>query len=541
MGDPLLGEVQYEHEDAESTCVTEPIQDDNGSPDAYTFFNFEDDDDDGDAENDEEEEEEEKEEVVFQQVQYKAYRPEYSTIYYAYRVPGDGGSSSDDSSTLASQRSDRSFTQSSSSSISGRHQHPEKAARILGLDQESLRSFRTFPSSYSTDNYNFGFRQKNTSTDLLKPSDAALASYLNTVGWDSRILKDTDTLNEDVSTATLDAAWVWNALNGENTPDTSLLDSRVVEISYELNRIVRMRERYLELYEVDVLAEIQARTHGVHRTALLCLMGGPYESDARIFDRNDFSFLFDQELMAEALFAKEPDEIRLLASHFFRIHGYSLRSAIEGIFETPIYQRLRTAYYKVDSVRSEAFGRACVRALSADREVESLESLESMTPTEMLIREHQLFDDVEQLYQMDLVLRCRVLDHHLLLELVLTKSKLYLDELCRRFSKQHGIELTDTLSAMGWTAHGTLDVYPPGLVSSKSLVFLWFHFIFELTSRYHIGLCHKIYPSWRFLFYPSRRSTYRQSHDRIRRLEAQPRTTCYSDNSCALWTEASRR
>lgn len=286
------------------------------------------------------------------------------------------------------------------------------------------------------------------------------------VGWDNKILKDTDTINDDVSTATLDAAWIWNALNGEQTPDIILLNSRIVEISSELNRMVRMRERYLELYDVDVLAEVQARTHGFHRTSILCLIEGPHETDARLFDRNDLGFLRDEKLMAEALFAKEPNEIHSLIAHFFRIHGYSLRSAIEGIFEPPA-ARIFSADSTVHAGRSGAFGRACIRALSADREVETPETVDSMTPTEMLIREHQLADDVEQLYRMDLVLRCRVLDHHLLLELVMTRSDIYLEELCRLFSKQYGMKLTDTLLAMGWTAQGTLDVFPPCMVSCK--------------------------------------------------------------------------
>ncbi|KAI5799887.1 hypothetical protein EDC01DRAFT_777080 [Geopyxis carbonaria] len=267
--------------------------------------------------------------------------------------------------------------------------------------------------------------------------------------------------------ATLDAACVWKALKKAKKPDTALLTATLVAVSHEPYKVHQLRQKYKELYAEDLAKDIRASTSGDFRTALSRLIDGPHRSAAAVLERHDAQFFMDDKLVAEALFGKPADEIKLIKLAYEQQHGHPLQRALETLYLSNAATH-GTAFDTAGP--SGAFGRVCIRLLQADRAVERLESLATMSSAARLRRDAQLLQDVGDLYKSDRPGGAqKYLDQKLLVELVTTRSDLYLAELSRKFYERHGKDITELVVAKDRSKLMSAAYFPLNLVCPHRL------------------------------------------------------------------------
>lgn len=264
------------------------------------------------------------------------------------------------------------------------------------------------------------------------------------------------------SNATLEAACVWKALKKSKKPDTDLLTQTLVSASYHPYSMFQLRQKYSELYATDLVKDIRAITSGWYRLALCRLVVGPHEAESQWLNKSDSSFFMDDKLVAEAIFGRSPDELKAIESHFERTTGQPLSQALEDMYLAHSY----TNGSAFDSGGPTGmFGRACLRAIKTERQVETWHDVEMMTPDRRFEREAGLARHVDDLYKGERLESInKYLNQSLMLDLVLTKSDLYLFELCRKFYERHGKQLTDLVGVKDRSKMMVSSTFPINLV-----------------------------------------------------------------------------
>ena len=269
---------------------------------------------------------------------------------------------------------------------------------------------------------------------------------------------------------TLDATRIWKALKKDKKLDTDLLTSTLVSVSYEQSNVTLLKQKYRELYGETLVNDIRSGTSGNYRLALTRLLAGPGEGDAMSISKNDnTSMTFgDEKLVAEALFGKSPGEINSIKHGFMQLHGVELETALETVFLENTHHFSSGVFDSFCENLSAAFARACIRILRADRDVETLAQLRAMDRAHAAERDLQLALDVGPLYSVAGARpgagAAKCLNQQLLLDLVLRRSDLYLEELCRRFLEVHGRQLPELVLAKDRTKTMTGPL-GPSLVS----------------------------------------------------------------------------
>lgn len=256
---------------------------------------------------------------------------------------------------------------------------------------------------------------------------------------------------------TLDATCVYRALKESKKVDTDLLTQTLISVSYDPYSLLELRAKYGDIYGTDMVRDIRAGTSGHYRLAISRLVVGPHEAEAMWLNKSDSSFFMDDKLVAEALFGKTPDEIRAIKAHFEHSTGYPLHKALEDMYDG--------ATAESGGGPGGQFGRACLRILKAERQSETVEELGMKNGDELLAREADLLVNVEDLYAGEQRNSNKTLNHNLLLELVLSKSDLYLAELCWKFHERHGKQLTELAAARDRPRAGSGPAFPANLVS----------------------------------------------------------------------------
>lgn len=349
------------------------------------------------------------------------------------------------SQSLQSRSSSRRSKSSSISSTSSNETRTvsAKAAKMLGIDpttivsthaQQQQQGIAEIPDRYNSHRTRSASNPATSLTWITAspwPPAATSSIYPPPLSFAQMIPYD----------ATLDATRIWKALKKSKKPDTDLLSATLVSVSYEPSKVAQLKQKYRELYSESLLAEIKADTSGWYRLALTRLLAGPGESDALAISKNDTSLIYtDDKLVAESLFGKTPEEIHSIKSYFEQLHGISLQTALENAYLTNTHCS-GSVFDTFSTPASGTFGRACLRALRADRDVETVELLSMMDTDRLTEREQQLEADVEELYS------TKILNQQMLLDLVMRRSDLYLAELCRRFYEVYSCELPELIVA----------------------------------------------------------------------------------------------
>ncbi|KAF8252221.1 Annexin [Wilcoxina mikolae CBS 423.85] len=366
---------------------------------------------------------------------------------YTYSVPIPQSYTSDipvpDSPTATiGSGSSQSFTSggSKTSSILSIDGNPisSKAAKMLGIDPSTTRILSYSPNRSSQvitdipDRYNFHRSQTASSPDTRSISLPEVVTSQDRKPSIPIIPYD----------ATLDATRVWKSLKKTKKPDTDLLSETLVGVSHQPSKLAVLKQKYREIYGDDLVSDIRAGTSGLYRTALTRLLAGPREAEAQALNKNDSTYFLDEKLMAEALFGKDPEDIKHIKLHFEQLHGLSLKTVLKNLY---LFSPVSAGLVFSSASPSGSFGQACLRVLKANRDVESVETLAMMDTDKLIERERRMARDVEELYQIhDCVKR---LNLNLLLELVLQRSDLYLAELSRRFYERYGKELAELVAA----------------------------------------------------------------------------------------------
>jgi len=271
--------------------------------------------------------------------------------------------------------------------------------------------------------------------------------------------------------AARDAKQIWNALYGDPNIDEDALSTTLVELTRgSREKLPRCKRKYKELFGEEMVVDVRAETTLHYRTTLTRLIAGPYEAEAQALKQNESTFFMDDKIVAEVLFGKNPDEIRGIKWHFEQLHGISLQEALENLY---IADPAPSGSVFDTAGPSTSFGRACIRVLRADRQVETFESLSQLSDEKMMKREHRLNSDVENLYKTHPQRRVsnKYLNQDLLLELVIRRSDLYLGELCRMFQERHGIQLAELALAKDRTKMISGSYYPVSLVCPVQSIF----------------------------------------------------------------------
>jgi hypothetical protein len=212
-----------------------------------------------------------------------------------------------------------------------------------------------------------------------------------------------------------------------------------------------------------MVKDIKSETTGNYRLALTRLIGGPHEAEAQWLNKSDSSFFMDDKLVAEALFGKSSVDVKLIMFHFEQATGVPLQKALEDLYLSHSYTT--TSYNQDATGTTGAFGRACIRTLKADREVETVEGLSAMNSDRALERDSRIMLDIEDLYKTERGTGGpKYLNQVLLLELIMTKSDLYLAELCRKFYERHGKQLTELAIAKDRSKMLVHSTFPVNLV-----------------------------------------------------------------------------
>jgi hypothetical protein len=193
------------------------------------------------------------------------------------------------------------------------------------------------------------------------------------------------------------------------------------------------------------------------------LLAGPREAEAQALNKNDSTYFLDEKLMAEALFGKNPDDIKHIKLHFEQLHGLSLKTVLKNLY---LFSPVSAGLVFSSTSSSGSFGRACLRILKEDRDVESVETLAMMDKNMLMGRERRMAKDVEGLYQTHD--GGKYLNLKLLLELVLQRSDMYLAELSRRFYERYGKELAELVAAKDRSTMVPGSYYPFSLVCSHN-------------------------------------------------------------------------
>lgn len=264
--------------------------------------------------------------------------------------------------------------------------------------------------------------------------------------------------------ATKDAKAIWDALYSDRKIDEDALSSTLVSLTRGSRaKLPRCKKAYQQLFGEAMSVDVRAETTLHYRTTLTRLIAGPHEAEAQALKQNESTFFMDDKMVAEALFGKTPEEIRGIKYHFEALHGIPLQKALQDLY----LSNTEPSGSVFDTAGpSSSFGRACIRALRADRQVETLESLAGLSEERMMKREQRLTSDVENLYRADPQRRGsnKYLNQDLLLELVMRRSDLYLGELCRMFQERHGIQLAELALAKDRTRMNSASYYPVSLV-----------------------------------------------------------------------------
>lgn len=343
---------------------------------------------------------------------------------------------------------------SSTSSISSTPSNPaisQKALNLLGIDSLPIP---LSPRSVLPENMSEKYEASYLYARHRRTPSSGSSSTNSFNAWSAEPAHVTTHPPYD---ATLDAACIFKALKKQKKPDSDLLTATIVAVSHEPHKIRLVRNKYQELYSASLLGDIRARTNGNYRLTLSRLVEGPYEAEAQWLDRPESSHFFvDDKLIAEALFGKNPGEIKLIKSHFEKLHGYSLQAALETMY-------LSQGAGWEHSGAPGWFGRACIRTLKTEREVETVEMRRGLDGRELRARERQVGEVARRLYRPRGSMK--VLDKEGLLEVVLTKSDLWLAELNRAFYEMHGVEITELVVTKDRSKMITGAFYPVNLVS----------------------------------------------------------------------------
>jgi hypothetical protein len=335
-----------------------------------------------------------------------------------------------------------------------------KAAKMLGIDPSATRIQSWSPNQSSQaiadipDRYNFHRSRSSSSPHTRSISlPTQVATSQNRKPSLTTILYD----------ATLDATRMWKSLKKAKKPDTNLLSETLVGVSHQPSKLVLLKQKYREIYGDDLVSDIKAGTSGLYRTTLMRLLAGPREAEAQALNKNDSTYFLDEKLMAEALFGKNPDDIKHIKLHFEQLHGLSLKTVLKNLY---LFSPVSAGLVFSSTSSSGSFGRACLRILKEDRDVESVETLAMMDKNMLMGRERRMAKDVEGLYQTHD--SGKYLNLKLLLELVLQRSDMYLAELSRRFYERYGKELAELVAAKDRSTMVPGSYYPFSLVCSHN-------------------------------------------------------------------------
>lgn len=305
-----------------------------------------------------------------------------------------------------------------------------KAARMLGIGAEPPRV--DSPTSFSLGHYSSVHIP--SPRTLIPNSPETFASCRSSVEPSSISVKPPPVYSHPPYDATLDSARLFKALKNSKKPDTDLLNETVISLIQDPHKLLHLKQKYKELYTEELLSDIKSMTSGNYQKALMRLLAGPHEAEAQGFHKTESSFHVDDKLIAEALFGKSPNEMKLMKLHFENMYGYPLEKAVENLY----LPNLISAGGVVEAKRpAGAFARACLRLINADREVETEESLSKMDTQFMKQREQLLVRNVDDLY------KTKHLNYDLLLGLITRKSDIYLSELCQHFHERYKKELAE--------------------------------------------------------------------------------------------------
>jgi hypothetical protein len=365
--------------------------------------------------------------------------------------------------------------QTTPSSITGADGKPVslKAAKMLGLDRVNQPSTKRFTSQplgiYIPDvpdqkardgNRRQSFHSQRSTTGSAKPADSSSPPY----------------------DATLDAARVWTALKKPRKPDTDMLNEAMVSAAQDQYKMEHLKYKYRELYSDSIASDIRLVTSGHYSQLLTRLLAGSHKAEAESLHKNDTTRHMDDKLLAEAIFGKSTADLRLIEHYFLELHCIPLQTAIENLYLGSPGANTTTTADSSGPASSSAFGLACLCALRTEREEETAQTLASLEPDQVIARDYTLQLAVADLYRSDYRRgQHRYLNHALLLDLVITKSDVYLAELCHRFRECYKRELVDMVTAKersSKTPGG--PYYPPQLVSFLPSPFFFFFFFFFL-------------------------------------------------------------
>jgi hypothetical protein len=375
------------------------------------------------------------------------------------------GSSLFPSNSISSRRSKSSSI--SSLSLDGKPVS-SKAAKMLGIDP-SATVIANHPASNATSSYIADAPDRYNRHRTLTLSGPQLAAAAAVQAWfqqEAAAPAPRPPPPQSPYDATTDATRIRKCLKKTKKPDTELLSATLVTVSQDPHRkLEACRQKYRELYGADMVAAVREQTSGHYRLLLTRLMAGPHASEAQALKQTEASYFMDDKLVAEALFGKEPEEIKHIKHNFELAHGITLRKALEDLYLT----NTQTSGSVFDAAGPSAeFGRACIRTLFADREVETVENLAMLDGDSLMRREQSLNSDVEELYKTphgrDRRGTNKYLGLDMLLEMVMRRSHLYLAEICRIFQERHGKQLPELVLAKDRSRMIPGSYYPVALV-----------------------------------------------------------------------------
>ncbi|KAI5819825.1 hypothetical protein BZA77DRAFT_144276 [Pyronema omphalodes] len=412
---------------------------------------------------------------------YRAASPESyaASIHSIHSIP-ECPSSAVDSGSSGSRRSRRSKT-SSILSVTG-DAISEKAAKMLGIKLQTNETENWAPTTphahtingrYShdiQDRYNFHRQRQNSSysqhaTGYVNGHNRSVSlpvynggvpiSPLSPPPYDPRLSHSPLNFPYD---PTFDATRLWKALKKGRKTDTNLLSDILLTASHEPIKLTLIKQKYHHLYSEDLEKDIRSETSGHYRTLLSRLIAGPIEAEAHALNKNDSTYFMDEKLISETLFGKTEEELEGIKKHFEQIHGLSLKTVLNNLY---LFCPVSAGLVYSAAGTAGAFGKACLDAIDVKRDTETIATLAMMDGEKMKERDKQMSKDVQNLYRVKE--GRKILNLTLLLQLVITRSDLYLGELARRFHEVHGKELPDLVTAKEKSrmVHGSY--YPPSV------------------------------------------------------------------------------
>jgi hypothetical protein len=422
---------------------------------------------------------------------YRAPSPESyaASIHSIHSIP-ESPSLTVDSGSSGSRQSRRSKTSSilslSGDAISG------KAAKMLGIKPQTADIENWSPTTHANtingryshdiqDRYNFHRQRQdssysqhangyvnghNRSVSLPVYNGGAPMPPLSPPPYDPRLSHSPLNFPYD---PTFDATRLWKALKKGRKTDTNLLSDILLTASHEPIKLTLIKQKYHHLYSEDLEKDIRSETSGHYRTLLGRLIAGPIEAEAHALNKNDSTYFMDEKLISETLFGKTEEELEGIKKHFEQIHGLSLKTVLNNLY---LFCPVSAGLVYSAAGTAGAFGKACLDAIDIKRDTETIATLAMMDGEKMKERDKQMSKDVEDLYRTKE--GRKILNLTLLLELVITRSDLYLGELARRFHEIHGKELQDLVTAKEKSrmVHGSY--YPPSVVSCPLIPFSYF-------------------------------------------------------------------